>query len=366
LGNAYVSLATIDNAKANLGYAVDAFNEALKIRTATSHRTDYAKTLAGLGVAYRRLSEVDDRETNLATAVNYLTRAEKFFKWPKVQKENPTTYWNVEDNLGAVYNHLAEIRDKQGNVEKAMTAFKEAFRVLCENGPNKSDAKEDADKHRRGDAKDDADQRARGAAQDAGRHSRRGATDAPDRRLQEGPAKDLEECATQNFPIQSATTLRHTGNTYILIAGLGDKVKNLNAATQHYEEASAAHQSEEFPTDAAKLHFNWGNAQAELAEVNGNEKNLQRAIEEYKIALSVPELSASPYDHARTLVRLGAAYHKLAGAAGAARRKDNLENARTACNEALELYTQAGYPEDSKSVQASLDRWNKELAALPQ
>ena len=72
LGEALVILAGAANGPAdgaNLKQAIGAFEEALEVRTLDADPEGYAETQNNLGVAYRKLSRLEDREENLERSI---------------------------------------------------------------------------------------------------------------------------------------------------------------------------------------------------------------------------------------------------------------------------------------------------------
>ena len=126
LGNAYSDLAEVRDREANLGLAIRAYNEALRVRTYQKFPQDYAMTQNNLGEAYRGLGGVRDRESNLGLAIRAYNEALRVRTYQKF----PQDYAMTQNNLGNAYRGLSGVRDKEANLGLAIRAYNEALRVF--------------------------------------------------------------------------------------------------------------------------------------------------------------------------------------------------------------------------------------------
>ncbi|MEO8396153.1 MAG: tetratricopeptide repeat protein [Chloroflexota bacterium] len=110
----------------NLRRAVAAYQEALRFSTLESAPLDYATTQNNLGIAYRNLSAVEDRNDNLHRAVEAYQQALEHF----APQSAPLDYATMQNNLGNMYGNLSEVEDRSGNLRRAVSAYEEALRFV--------------------------------------------------------------------------------------------------------------------------------------------------------------------------------------------------------------------------------------------
>ena len=75
LGNAYQTLAEVENTADNCHKAIAAYDEALRVYTLDRFPMDYAVTQNNLGGVYPTLAEVGDKATNGRKAIDDLRRS---------------------------------------------------------------------------------------------------------------------------------------------------------------------------------------------------------------------------------------------------------------------------------------------------
>ena len=80
--------------------AINAYEESLRIRTVESYPIDYAMTQNNLGTAYCTLSEVRDKEKNLAKAINAYGESLKIY----TVESYPLIHEIVKSNLDIAKN----------------------------------------------------------------------------------------------------------------------------------------------------------------------------------------------------------------------------------------------------------------------
>jgi tetratricopeptide (TPR) repeat protein len=136
LGLAYATLAetasesSVGSAlrEANIEGAIEAYKEALKVRTRDEYPFDWACTLVNLGIACRMrvrgsLDEnVEESRRTLEAALNLLTR-----------KEHPREWAIAQYNLGVTYKDRLT-GDRPENQDRAAAAFENALQVFTREG----------------------------------------------------------------------------------------------------------------------------------------------------------------------------------------------------------------------------------------
>ena len=125
LGNAYVTLAEVEDKLENCSKAITAFNESLRVRTIDRFPMDYAMTQNNLGTAYGTLADVEDKHENCLKAITAFNESLRV----RTIERFPMDYAMTQNNLGNAYRTLAEVEDKLENCSKAITAFNESLRV---------------------------------------------------------------------------------------------------------------------------------------------------------------------------------------------------------------------------------------------
>ena len=128
LGNAYRTLAEVEDKAGNCKRAIGAYKEALRLQTLEEFPMDYGKTQNNLGNAYGTLAEVEDKGGNCERAIGAYKEALRVH----TLEEFPMDYGMTQNNLGNAYSSLAEVEDKAGNCKRAVTAYREALSVYTE------------------------------------------------------------------------------------------------------------------------------------------------------------------------------------------------------------------------------------------
>ena len=98
---------------------------ALKIMNEDTPPTDYTMTKNNLGNAYSTLAEVEDKSSNCKNAIHVYEEALEV----RTLAEFPMQYATTKNNLGTAYRTLAEVEDKSYNCKKAIHAYEEALKV---------------------------------------------------------------------------------------------------------------------------------------------------------------------------------------------------------------------------------------------
>ncbi len=124
LGNAYWTLAEVEDKAQNCQLAINACQEALRFYTPDRFPMQYAMTQNNLGVAYETLAEVEDKAQNCQLAIKAYQEALRFYTPDRF----PMRYATIQNNLGVVYKTLAEVENKAQNCELAINACQEALR----------------------------------------------------------------------------------------------------------------------------------------------------------------------------------------------------------------------------------------------
>ena len=122
LGNAYANLPTGERG-ANLGRAIECYEQALTVYTAEAAPLDYAGTQNNLGAAYAALP-TGDRGVNLGRAIECYQQALRF----RTPETAPFQYATTQNNLGNAYRNLPT-GDRAANLRQAIECYQKALTV---------------------------------------------------------------------------------------------------------------------------------------------------------------------------------------------------------------------------------------------
>ena len=98
LGAPYQTLAEVEAKAENCKRAIEAYAEALKVRTRDRFPMDYAQTKNNLGATYQTLAEVEAKAENCKRAIEAFEEALKIYS----ESEYPEIFTAVEANLKLV------------------------------------------------------------------------------------------------------------------------------------------------------------------------------------------------------------------------------------------------------------------------
>ncbi|OYT59712.1 tetratricopeptide repeat protein, partial [Thermoplasmatales archaeon ex4484_30] len=120
----YLKLASVTNTKENLIKAIEAYKEALKVRTIETHPDGYATTQNNLGTAYLKLASVTNTKENLIKAIE---------AYKEALKVNPVKYFLLQKALGDAYYRLSLLENDE-NISKALGAYQKFLEIETELG----------------------------------------------------------------------------------------------------------------------------------------------------------------------------------------------------------------------------------------
>lgn len=126
LGIAYRNLAGMEDREHNLEKAISAHEEALKVYTFEEFPMDHAIAWNNIGLAYSDLASVKERKINLKKAIEAYEAEIKV----AILKEFPMQYAMAQKNLGMAYTCMADMEDMDVNLEKAARSYGEALEIF--------------------------------------------------------------------------------------------------------------------------------------------------------------------------------------------------------------------------------------------
>jgi tetratricopeptide (TPR) repeat protein len=131
IGDCHSKVSQYENTVGNCKLAIQAYHEALKVRTFDKFPMNYAMTQNNLGNAYATLGEVENTVGNCKLAIQAYHEALKVYAFDKF----PIDYAMTQNNLGAAYRMLGEVENKAGNCKLAIQAYNEALKIYTEEFP---------------------------------------------------------------------------------------------------------------------------------------------------------------------------------------------------------------------------------------
>ena len=120
-----LALANHEDRRSSLLKAIQAYLEALEIRTLEQFPMDYARTQNNLGAAYANFGRGRGQGPELQEGHTGLPGGSQ----NQHSRQFPRDYAMAQNNLGSTYRTLAEVEDKDQNCQKAIKAYQEALKI---------------------------------------------------------------------------------------------------------------------------------------------------------------------------------------------------------------------------------------------
>jgi tetratricopeptide (TPR) repeat protein len=120
--------------------AIEAYEEALAVRTRESRPEEYAETKNLLGRALVILSgpaRGPEDAANLKRAIRAFEEALAI----RTLEASPMDYAETQNNLGIAYRNLSRLEDREENLEMSILAYEEALRARTGVAKKKADEK---------------------------------------------------------------------------------------------------------------------------------------------------------------------------------------------------------------------------------
>jgi len=226
LGNAYRTLAEVEDKAENCKRAIKAHEESLIVFTLERSPRDYAATQNNLGIVYQTLAEEEDRIENCKKAIEFFEKAFKVRTLEHFQRD----YAATQNSLGNTYRLLAEVEDKAENCKKAIKSHEESLKIrTLEHFPMDYAATQNnlGNAYRTLAEVEHKAENCKKAIKSFG-----GA---------------LKVYILERFPIQYAYTQSNLGIAYIRLAEVEDKAGNCKKAIKAFEEALKVFTKQESP-----------------------------------------------------------------------------------------------------------------------
>ena len=333
IASLHESLAEKEKKSNNIPKTILNYRTAIKLYERTkkdAEPSEVANSNFRLGAAYQLLSDVLDKEINLGEAIK------AFEKALTVQTKDafPIDYARTQNNLGYAYSELSEVRAKESNVREAIKAFEKALTVQTKDAFPIDYARTQNNL--------------------GGAYSRLSGVRAKESNVREA-IKAFEKALTvftkDSFPVEYAATQNNLGNAYVDFSEVRNNESNVREAIKAFEKALVVYTKDAFPIKYAMTQNNLGIAYGRFSSVNAKELNVRKAIKAFKRALAVQTKDAFPVEYAKRQINLGNAYIKLAELEN---NEKNIGKAIKAYKEALAVYTEDAFPNNYARIQNNL------------
>ena len=288
IGNTYTAFAEVENREANCRTAIDAYNESLKVFTMESYPQEYARAYNNLGGAYLILAAVKDAKQNYKLAIDSFNESLKVRKI----EENPKNYALTKNNLGNTYARLSEIEEPEVNLKLSIDAYENILKIYSK----------------------------------------------------------------EKAPLQYGLTMNNIGNAYAMLAEIRDKKSNCAKAVNAFEKALEVRTPDEVPVQYANTMFNLADAYLVLSSPENDPEILDKAVEAFEESLKIRTKSHYPLQYAEVKFGLGRAYIKLAEFED---KSENYHKGIKAFDEALETFTEESFPVIYSKIQDEISHAKK-------
>ncbi len=328
LGNAFISLAHLtENPKQQIENAIEAFTSALRVYTEADLPQDWAAINSNLGNAYGALAPFSENpKQQIKKAIEAYTNALRV----STEAELPHAWAATNNNLGNAYRNLAPFSENpKKQIEKAIEAYTNALRVYTE-----AELPQDY----------------------AMTNNNLGVAYGDLAPLSENPKQQIEkaiEAYTMSLrvyikaelPQDYAMTNNNLGLGYGALVPFSENPKQqIEKAIEAHTNALRVYTEAELPQDWAATNNYLGLAYCNLAPYSENPKQqVEKAIEAHTNALRVNTEAELPQAWAATNNDIGLAYRNLAPYSE--NPKQQVEKAIEAYTNALRVYTEAELPQ---------------------
>lgn len=274
-------------------------NEATKTFTREDYPTEYSGVMNLMGMAYRRLSALEDEVRNLELAISYYWRSLKINSISEY--DAASTYTNIaiayrmlsvfeknQSYLGKAKIALdksAEFRTLEAYpYEHATTMYELGLTLICE-----YDFTEDKEKLVSAISNLS---KANGIFSDF-------------------MGKDLGD--TFFFPVQDYTFSNFfLGKAHAKLSQEKDRAENLTKSREYFSKVIKHIPRDKYPENYADAAFELGNTLFDLYTINGSIDDLLSAIGQYEESNSIFTLEENPFRYASIIDEMGKAYLHLA------------------------------------------------------
>jgi len=319
---------------------IEAWREALAATRPEAAPLEHSRIQHNLGLAYHNLAQFRDREANLERAIAAYQEALRF-RTPDIA---PLEYARTHHRLGTAYRHLAQVREREANLRRAIQAYREALRFHT---PDTAPLDYARTQYSLSIA-----YRNLAYVRDREANLKRAITAC---------REALRFLTPEAAPLEYARARQNLGAAYAGLAQVRDQETNLEQAIFLYEEALRFRTPDIAPLEYARTRHHLGTVYWHLAQVREREANLGRAIEAFREALRFRTPDQAPLDYAMTQYNLGLAYADLAQVR---EREANLRRAIEAFREALRFWTPDQAPLDYAMTQYNLGLAYADLAEV--
>ncbi|MEM9542745.1 MAG: tetratricopeptide repeat protein [Cyanobacteria bacterium P01_E01_bin.42] len=123
LGAAYGDLARYRDLAENLQHSINAYEEALRYRTAENNALKYGSTQNNLGTAYWHLAQHENAADNLRAAIAAYAEAGKHYD----PEGDPLNWAMIQNNLGTAYWNLSQHEKQEEHLRSAIDCYEQSL-----------------------------------------------------------------------------------------------------------------------------------------------------------------------------------------------------------------------------------------------
>lgn len=123
LGAAYGDMARYRDLAENLKHSINAYEEALRYRTAENNALKYGSTQNNLGTAYWHLAQHENAPDNLHAAIAAYRSAGKYYD----PEGDPLNWAMIQNNLGTAYWNLSQHENSEAHLRSAIDCYEQSL-----------------------------------------------------------------------------------------------------------------------------------------------------------------------------------------------------------------------------------------------
>lgn len=313
LAGAYRFLFEIDAKEEYVNKSIFYAEDASIILNVDEYPFDFADCQNRLGIAYRKLSDLNDRKTNLKAAISHYLQAMNTYR-----NRRPVEYGEVCNNLGIIYSRLSQICDSEENLLEAIKLYDEAIEIQTDKYPEKSART----KHNLGLAF-----RRLSKIKDFDKNIHISISCFNDA---------LKIRTKEDFRFQYAPTQAELSLSYIKLSKIKNKYVNLNKAENVLNESFEISDDGEHTDMLGECLRVFGHLYYELSKIENREDYLKKALESVLKSIDIKKNKVNQYQYALNQLQLGRIYCELTSIEDPI---GNLERSGEALRNAMEVFS---------------------------
>jgi len=313
LAGAYRLLFEIDAKENYVNKSISYAEKASIILNVDEYPFDFADCQNKLGIAYRKLSDLNDRKTNLKAAISHYLQAMNTYS-----NRRPVEYGEVCNNLGIIYSRLAQICNSGENLLEAIKLYNEAIGIRTDKYPERNARTE----HNLGLAF-----RRLSKVKEFEKNVNRSILYFNDA---------LKIRTKEDFRFNYASTQIDLSQSYIKLSKIKNKYANLKEAESALNESFEISDDREHNDMLSGCLRVFGHLYYELSKIENREDYLKKALESVLKSIDLKKNKVNQYQYALNQLQLGKIYCELSSIEDPI---DNLEKSCGALRNAMAIFS---------------------------